>query len=268
MTWDKEMDVLSMAIRKAGAEALRFAVDGFETIQKPDQSPVTSADLAVNEVLLSHLMSAFPEDGWLSEESPDHLDRLQKRRVWVVDPIDGTKAFISGEPEYCISVGLIEQGRPIVAGIFNPSTDELFTATRGGGLRLNNEPVPPPASWSSRQSVLALNQWEQQIGRFTSLEPSINKRAIRSIAWVLALASTGRIEGVVTWEPENEWDVAAGTLLITEAGGTISDGLGQELLFNQREPRYRGIIATGPHCPEALARQLRCLTFGTDNDIA
>jgi myo-inositol-1(or 4)-monophosphatase len=268
MTWDNELDVLSMAIRKAGAEALRFAVDGFETIQKPDQSPVTSADLAVNEVLLSHLLSAFSEDGWLSEESPDRLERLQKRRVWVVDPIDGTKAFISGEPEYCISVGLIEQGRPIVAGIFNPSTDELFTATRGGGLRLNNKPVAPPAPWNDRHPVIALNQWEHQIGRFTSLEPSINKRPIRSIAWVLALAATGRIEGVVTWEPENEWDVAAGTLLITEAGGTISDGLGQELLFNRREPRYRGIIATGPHCPEALARQLRCLTCGTDNGLA
>jgi len=268
MTWDYELDVLSMAIRKAGAEALRFAVDGFETIQKPDQSPVTSADLAVNEVLLSHLMSTFPEDGWLSEESPDCLERLQKRRVWVIDPIDGTKAFISGGPEYCISVGLIEQGRPIVAGIFNPSTDELFTATRGGGLRLNSKPVTPPASWSGQHPVIALNQWEQQIGRFTSLDPSINKRPMRSIAWVLALAATGRIEGVVTWEPENEWDVAAGALLITETGGTISDGLGQELLFNRREPRYRGIIATGPHCPEALARQLTGLTCGTDNGLA
>lgn len=268
MTWDDELDVLIKTIRKAGVEALRFAADGFETIQKPDQSPVTSADLAVNEVLLSHLMSAFPQDGWLSEESPDGLDRLQKRRVWVVDPIDGTKAFISGEPDFCISVGLIEQGRPIVAGIFNPSTDELFTATLGGGLRLNHEPVVPPASWSGRQPVIALNPWEQQIGRFTSLDPSINRRPIRSIAWVLALAAAGRIEGVATWEPENEWDVAAGTLLITEAGGAISDGLGQELLFNRREPRYRGIIATGPHCPEALAQQLRRLTCGTDTGLA
>jgi len=268
MTWDGELDVLSKAIRKAGAEALRFAVDGFDTIQKSDQSPVTSADLAVNEVLLSHLTSAFPQDGWLSEESPDSLDRLQKRRVWVVDPIDGTKAFISGEPEFCISVGLIELGRPIVAGIFNPSTDELFTATRGGGLQLNHEPVAPPASWNGRHPVIALNPWEQQIGRFTSLEPSINRRPIRSIAWVLALAATGRIEGVVTWESENEWDVAAGTLLIAEAGGTISDGRGQDLIFNRREPRYRGIIATSPHCPDAVAQQLRLLTCGTDNSLA
>ena len=268
MTWDDELDVLTKAIRKAGVEALRLSVEGFETIQKPDQSPVTSADLAVNQVLLSHLTSAFPQDGWLSEESPDSLDRLQKRRVWVVDPIDGTKAFISGEPEFCISVGLIEQGRPIVAGIFNPSTDELFTATQGGGLRLNNEPVIPPTSWNSRHPVIALNSWEQEIGRFTSLEPSINKRPIRSIAWVLALAAIGRIDGVATGEPENEWDVAAGALFITEAGGTIADGCGQELTFNRREPRYRGIIATGPHCPHAVVQQLRLLTCGTDHGLA
>ncbi len=265
MAWDYERDVLIEVIRKAGVEALRFAVDGFETIQKPDQSPVTSADLAVNQVLQSRLASEFPQDGWLSEESPDDLDRLEKRRVWVIDPIDGTRAFISCEPEFCISVALIEQGQPVVAGIFNPSTDELFTATRGGGLRLNDEPVIPPVARKDRPPVIALNPWERRIGRFTSLEPSANNRPIRSIAWVLALAATGRIEAVATLEPENEWDVAAGALLITEAGGTISDGRGDDLTFNRREPRYRGIIATGPHCPDSVTRQLKLLTRTVDN---
>ena len=268
MAWDHERDVLIDVIRKAGAEAVRFAVDGFETIQKPDRSPVTSADLAVNQVLQSRLASAFPQDGWLSEESPDSPDRLQKRRVWVVDPIDGTKAFISGEPEFCISVALIERGQPIVASIFNPSTDELFTATRGGGLRLNDKPIAPPAAGRGQHPVIALNQWERQIGRLTSLEPSANNRPIRSIAWVLALAATGRIEAVATLEPENEWDVAAGALLIAEAGGTISDGHGHALIFNRREPRYSGIIATSLHCPDAVTRQLKLLTCGTDNGLA
>ncbi|MBS0181882.1 MAG: 3'(2'),5'-bisphosphate nucleotidase CysQ [Nitrospira sp.] len=266
MAWDYELDVLSDVIRKAGTEALRFLVDGFETIQKSDQSPVTSADLAVNHALQFRLASAFPQDGWLSEESPDDLGRLQKRRVWVVDPIDGTRAFISGEPEFCISVALIEQGQPVVAGILNPSTDELFTATRGGGLRLNDEPVALQAEWSGQRPVIALNPWERQIGRFTSLEPFANNRPIRSIAWVLALAASGRIAAVATLEPENEWDVAAGALLITEAGGTISDGRGADLTFNRREPRYSGIIATGPSCPGALTRQLKQLTQMVDDD--
>jgi len=266
MVWDYERDVLIDVIRQAGVEALRFVVNGFETIQKPDQSPVTSADLAVNQVLQSRLASAFPRDGWLSEESPDDLDRLQKRRVWVVDPIDGTKAFINGEPEFCISVALIEQGQPVVASIFNPSTDELFTATRGGGLRLNDEPVASPAAWRGQHPVIALNPWERQIGRFTSLEPLADNRPIRSIAWMLALAASGRIEAVATLEPENEWDVAAGVLLIAEAGGMIFDGSGDALTFNRREPRYRGIIATSRHCPDALTRQLKLLTR-TINDV-
>lgn len=265
MAWDYERDVLIDVIRKAGAEALRFVAEGFETIQKPDQSPVTSADLAVNQVLQSRLESAFPQDGWLSEESPDGLDRLQKRRVWVVDPIDGTKAFISGEPEFCISVALIEGGQPVVASIFNPSTNELFTATRGGGLRLNDEPIDQPATRKGQHPVIALNPWERRIGRFPSLQASTDNRSIRSIAWVLALTATGRIEAVATLEPENEWDVAAGALFITEAGGTITDGRGHDLTFNRREPRYSGIIATGPHCPEAVTRQLKLLTRTVDD---
>ena len=266
MAWNYERQVLIDAVRKAGAEALRYAADGFETIQKPDRSPVTSADLAVNQMLQSCLMSAFPQDGWLSEESPDSPDRLQKKRVWVVDPIDGTKAFISGEPEFCISVALIEGGQPVVASIFNPSTGELFTATRGGGLRLNDKSVAPPTAWSGQLPVIALNSWEQQIGRFTSVEPSVGTRPIRSIAWVLALTATGRIEAVATLESENEWDVAAGALLVAEAGGTISDGRGRDLSFNQREPRYRGIIAISAHCPDAVMRQLKQLTQMVDSD--
>lgn len=268
MTWDCERDVLIDVIRMAGVEALRFAIDGFEIIQKPDQSPVTSADLAVNQVLQSRLTSEFPQDGWLSEESPDGPVRLQKRRVWVVDPIDGTKAFISGEPEFCISVALLEQGQPVVAGIFNPSTDELFTATRGGGLRLNDEPITPPPTWRGQHPVIALNPWERQLGRFASLGQSAYNRPIRSIAWVLALTATGRIEAVATLEPENEWDVAAGALLMTEAGGTISDGHGHDLTFNRRVPRYSGIIAISPHCPEAVRRQLKLLTRTDDGGAA
>ncbi len=267
MAWDSELEVLIDAIRMAGAEALRCAVDGFETIQKPDQSPVTSADLAVNQVLLSRLTSAFSQDGWLSEESPDSPDRLRKQRVWVVDPIDGTKAFIRGEPEFCISVALIERGQPVVAGIFNPSTNELFTATCGGGLWLNDKAIASPTKVKDRQPIIALNPWEQQLGRFTPIEPSANSRPIRSIAWVLALTAAGRIEAVATLEPENEWDVAAGTLLLTEAGGTISDGHGQSLTFNRPEPRYHGLIATGPHCPDAVTQQFKQLTGQISNRL-
>jgi myo-inositol-1(or 4)-monophosphatase len=256
MPWHDELDVLIRAVRAAGGEALRMAVDGFETVQKADHSPVTSADLAVNQILQSRLQSAFPGDGWLSEESPDDPDRLQRARVWVVDPIDGTKAFINGEPEFCISVALIEKGRPIVAAIFNPSVDELYTATRGGGLYLNAKAVTPPAIRGDRQPVVAMSPREQDIGRFPSLDGIVHSRPMRSIAWGLALTAGGHIQGLATLEPENEWDVAAGALLIEESGGEIFDGNGRTLAFNQTTPRYQGIISTSASCPDALRQRL------------
>jgi len=260
MLWHDELDVLTVAIRAAGKEALRMAVDGFDTVQKADHSPVTSADLAVNQILQAQLQSAFPDDGWLSEESPDDLDRLQRTRVWVVDPIDGTKAFIKGEPEFCISVALIERGRPIVAAIFNPSVDELYTAIRGGGLYLNAESVTPPAIHGDQKSVIAMSPWEQQIGRFPPLDGMVGIRPMRSIAWALALTAGGHIQGLATLEPENEWDVAAGALLIEESGGSVCDGSGRALTFNQAKPRYQGTIAISARCPESLGQRLTLLT--------
>lgn len=260
MRWPNELEVLLHAIRVAGKEAVRLAVTGFETIQKADRSPVTSADLAVNQILHSHLQSAFPTDGWLSEESPDGPDRLQKARVWVVDPIDGTKAFINREPEFCISVALIEGGRPIVAAIFNPSVDELYTATRGGGLSLNAKPITPPALQDERPPIVAMSPWEWDNRCLSCLDGMVTSRPMRSIAWGLALTASGHIQGLVTLEPENEWDVAAGALLIEESGGQIHDGGGRPLAFNQTTPRYQGTIATGATCPDALRQNLMFLT--------
>jgi myo-inositol-1(or 4)-monophosphatase len=258
--WDRELGILCEAMRLAGAEALRSASDGFEIHAKPDRSPVTSADLAIDRILHTHLLNAFPGDGWLSEESPDDPGRLQKQRVWVIDPIDGTKAFIRKEPDYCISAALVEDGRPVVATVFNPLLNELFAATKGGGLLINHKPVAPQKDRKDQAPVIALSPWELQIGRFQSLEALATGRPMRSIAWALALAASGRIHAVATLEQENEWDVAAGVLLIEEAGGTVCDGSGQNLGFNRPIPRYEGIIATHPSCPDPVARQLRSLS--------
>ena len=259
--WDRELRILIEAMTLAGAEALRFASEGFEIHTKPDRSPVTSADLAIDRILHAHLLGTFPEDGWLSEESPDDPARLQKRRIWVIDPIDGTNAFIRREPEFCISVALVEDGRPVVAAIFNPSSDELFAAMKGGGLLLNQEPVSPEKDREDQSPVIALSLSELRIGRFQSIEASATSRPMRSIAWALALAASGRIHAVATLELENEWDVAAGALLIEEAGGTMCDGSGQALGFNRTVPRYEGIIAAHPSCPDFVVRQLRSISW-------
>lgn len=266
MSWRRELTILVKAIRMAGEEALRFAAGGFEVHKKPDASPVTSADLAVNELLQRALLEAFPDDGWLSEETPDSDTRLGKRRVWIIDPIDGTKAFIRKHPEYCVSVALVEDGRPVVAAVYNPATDELFTAARGAGLSLNEQPVGP-ATVTLERPLIALSPWEQRLGRFKAVEPHVTSRPIHSIAWAMALAASGRIHAVATLEPENEWDVAAGALLLEEAGGTAHDHQGRPLEFNRPSPRYGGLIALSPDCPDTVARPLQTLHLRHDTDL-
>ena len=219
-----------------------LARKGFEVQIKKDRSPVTTADLEVNRVLRRMQETHFPDDGWLSEESPDDPVRLGKARVWIVDPIDGTKAYVNRLPEYCISVGLIEAGVPVLGAIFNPSTDELFTAALGQGLRLNGQPMKPSAAVDERSQVL-VSPWEYRGGRWADLDGRVQCRPMLSIAHALALVAAGRVHATLTIEPENEWDLAAGVLLIQESGGTVADAEGRPFTFNQATPRFRGVIA-------------------------
>jgi len=244
------------AVRKAGARALELARSGFDVQTKKDRSPVTSADLEVNRLLHEMQREAFPDDGWLSEESPDDKTRLEKSRVWIVDPIDGTKAFVNRVPEFCISIALVEAGRPVVAAIFNPSTDELFTAIRGHGLLLNDQPVvvaPPPAY----PPIVMVNPWEQRQGRWEDLGRTMRLRPMYSIAHAMALVAAGQVQATITAEPENEWDVAAGCLLLEESGSIPTDVHGGAFRFNQPAPRFRGVIAVTATADRSLHATLQ-----------
>lgn len=263
MLWDHEYRVLTAAIREAGDEALHRAKDGFEVFTKPDQSPVTSADLAVNDILQDRLRGSFPADGWLSEESPDTAARLSASRVWVIDPIDGTKAFIRREPEFCISVALVEDGQPVLAAIFNPSTGELYTARRGQGLRLNGMPVPTATVLSCPQPIVALGQAEIHHSRFKPVAEQLDARTMHSIAWAIARTASGALHGVMTFELPHEWDVAAGVLMLEEAGGAACDGAGQPLQFNRPAPRFQGFFATACGFPDRLLSQILNLPHTT-----
>ncbi len=239
---DRELRILVDHIRMAGRRALEVARDGFDVQTKKDRSPVTTADLEVNRILSNMRQQNFPDDGWLSEESPDDPIRLQKARVWIVDPIDGTKAFVNRMPEFCISAALVETSRPVVAAVFNPSTDELFTAVRGGGLHLNGARVEPAAA-NELAPVVMVSPWEFRRGRWATLDETVRCRPMYSIANALALVAAGRVHATITIGPENEWDLAAGVLLVEESGGTIHDAAGKPFSFNQVHPTFRGVIA-------------------------
>jgi myo-inositol-1(or 4)-monophosphatase len=248
---ERELAELTRTIKQAGARALDLAKQGFEVRTKKDRSPVTTADLEVNRILYEMWQTSFPDDGWLSEESPDDLSRLNKSRVWVVDPIDGTKAFVNRLPEFCISVGLVENGAPVLGAIYNPSTDELFTALRHKGLSLNGAAITPSSPTGSMSHIL-VTPWELRNGRWDGVDNQIQCRPMHSIAHSLALVAAGRIQATLTIEPENEWDLAAAVLLIQESGGTVADAEGRAFTFNQPTPRFRGVIAVSATAPEGL----------------
>jgi len=253
---ERELAKLIDAIQNAGARVRELVRIGFEVQTKPDRSPVTTVDHEVNRILHEMQRREFPQDGWLSEESPDDPARLTNRRVWIVDPIDGTKALVNRMPEFCISAALIERGAPVVAAILNPSTDELFTAVRGSGLLLNGARVTPSPG-RDVNPVIMVSAWELRSGRWSALAETARCRPMYSIANALALVAAGRVQATFTIEPENEWDLAAGVLLVEESGGAISDAVGNPFVFNQPIPKFHGVIAVAATTDKDLRADLQ-----------
>lgn len=232
----------------AAAEAVKPFTPGdveFQTKEVRDD-PVTAADEAADRVLKRILPRAG--EGWLSEESVDDAARLGCRRVWVVDPIDGTREFIQGIPEWCISIGLLEDGLPVAGGIFNPDTGELVLGSLEDGVTLNGEPVrvtEPALDAGASVSVLASRselkrgEWERfQEGRF-------DVRACGSVAYKLGLVAAGRADATWTLVGKSEWDVVGGTALVRAAGGLVTLRDGTEPAFNQPKPVYPNYVAAG-----------------------
>jgi myo-inositol-1(or 4)-monophosphatase len=260
---EQELQILVDAMRLAGRKALDLASEGLSVHIKADHSPVTTADWAVDRLIHEAIANHFPDDGWLSEERPDATDRLTKKRIWILDPIDGTRAFIKKVPQFCISAALVENGIPVVGAILNPSTGELFTAIRGRGVRFNGrDAAASDPSHSVDVPLILVNPWELRQGRLENLSQDARCRPIGSIAYALARVATDRAAGAIMLEGGSEWDVAAGTLLIEESGGTVTDTHGKRHRFNQPDPRLNGTIALGPAVPDALRTALAALTAG------
>lgn len=253
---EQELALLVKAVRKAGTKVLELVKHGFEVQTKPDRSPVTTVDHEVNRILHEMQRREFPQDGWLSEESPDDPARLTRQRVWIVDPIDGTKALINRLPEFTISAALIERGVPIVGAILNPSTDELFAAVRGGGLYLNGSrlTLSPLREFTA---VIMSSGKDFGTDGYSTLDNTMRHRPIYSIANAMALVAAGRVRAAFTVDSMNEWDLAAGVLLIEEGGGTVSDAAGNPLIFNQPKPTIRGVIAVTAQADKDLRARLQ-----------
>ena len=237
-----ELEVACTCIKEAGHRAMQLSKEGFEVFQKKDNSPVTSADLEVNRILQEGLLKAFPEDGWLSEETPDDPIRLKKSRVWIIDPIDGTSYFIKGAPQFSISVALIENQQPQLGVVFNPATEEWFTAIRGKGAFLNGLQLNPKTTPNEKLTVL-VNPSRLTNGEFQPYQELANCEPMGSIAYTLALVAAGQADATLNFDHLHEWDIAAGVLLVEEAGGAVKDRAGNPLTFNQPITKVMGVLA-------------------------
>lgn len=249
----KELTILLQAVKAAGTAIVALPQAHLNVSLKSNFDVVTQGDLLANDILKSALLQAFPKDGWLSEESVDDLRRRNTKRVWVVDPIDGTREFAKGVPEYAISVALVEHGEPILAAVFNPATDELFHAEKGKGVWLNGKPVV--CRLKNDESLLLLaSRSEYRRGEWSTFEVNNEVKQVGSIAYKLGLVAAGKADATFSLGPKNEWDIAAGVLLVQEAGGVVTDKKGQPFLFNQEKVLVNGIVATSAAAQACVAK--------------
>ena len=221
------------AAHKAGNIIHSFFHSEFEVKMKGKGNPVTEADIAADDILKKILTTEFPDYGWLSEETRDTPDRLSKKRVWVVDPIDGTKEFVEGIPNFVVSIGLVENGIPILGVIHNPINKDTYSATLGGGILFNGKQTIindktefSQISMLNSRSETRQGLWEPYIPHFKKLIP------IGSIALKLAMVAANQTNMVASLKPKNEWDICAGHCLINEAGGILLTVEGKEITYN------------------------------------
>lgn len=224
---------------------------------KDGGSPVSEIDLALDEEIKRILRSARPHYGWLSEETPDDVARLSHARVFIVDPLDGTEAFLHGKPEFCVSIGLAENGRMIAGCVYNPISEELFEAARGGGARCNGAPIAASAASDLTDARILATKTFFTSPRWRTPWPAMAVTQKAALAYRLALVAAGVVDGAVSLGFKNEWDIAAGALLVEEAGGVAGDGHGRPLIFNQPNPRSPGLVAAGPNLFPLLSERLR-----------
>ena len=223
----------------------RFTPGAIEAEYKIGHDPVTEADRAVDEVLRQNLLREG--EGWLSEESMDDESRLSKSRVWIVDPLDGTREFVAGIPEFCVSIGFAENSRPVAGGICNPATNEIMLGAIDSGVWYNGKPARCSRRTALQGSLILASRSEVNRGEWQQFQGGpFEIRAMGSVAYKLALVAAGRADATFTLTPKHEWDVAAGAALVESAGGFVSTLAKTSVIANRQNPLLPGLLACGP----------------------
>ncbi|MEM8826760.1 MAG: 3'(2'),5'-bisphosphate nucleotidase CysQ [Pseudomonadota bacterium] len=255
---DDDLALIVEAARAAGALALDLAKGGVDAWEKSPGNPVTKADIAIDQLLAERLLAARPDHGWLSEERADDPVRLGRRRIFLVDPIDGTRDYARGRPGWCVSIAIVEAGRPTHAVLYAPVSGNAWTATAGGGARCDGESITASSCTALAKARIPVEAdlfrskyWQGPTAR------SVTKP--NSIALRMAMVADARADTVFDARPSRELDIAAASLIVTEAGGIVTDTDGHPARFNKPDPSEKNLVASATPqlhretCAEAAA---------------
>jgi myo-inositol-1(or 4)-monophosphatase len=251
-----ETEQLAAAVREAGLLALSMFGKPIKTWTKgPTLSPVSEADIAADNLLRQRLGAINPNIAWLSEESVDDPARLDARAVWIVDPIDGTRAYIGGLPDWAISAALVKDGRPVAACLYAPALDEFFAARTGGGATLNGAPIAVSAGTDIAHARIAGPR--KLMERLETFAPPFSAMPrVRSLALRLTRVAQGIFDAAIAGGNSHDWDLAAADLLVHEAGGTLTPVGGGTVTYNRPVPRHGMLVAAGRDRHAALMKLL------------
>ena len=248
-------DQLAAAVREAGALALTTFRGQLKSWTKGKSSPVSEADLAVDALLRERLLAIYPA-GWLSEETEDNQARLRHSEIWAVDPIDGTRGYLAGSSDWGVSAALVNNGRPVIAALFAPVTDELFLAVAGEGATINGACIR--ASAGDEIAGRTFSGPKRRLDVLAAVEPRIVAAPrIASLALRLARVAAGTLDGSFAGPNSHDWDLAAADLLVHEAGGALTNMAGEVLTYNRPDPVHQALLAAGRARHAALLELVR-----------
>ncbi len=252
-----DLQLLVDAAEASGKIARKHFQANPEIWDKGDgQGPVTEADLAIDRMLHSELLGARPDHGWLSEETDDNTDRLTHSRVFIIDPIDGTRAFIAGLDHFSHSLAIAEDGKIVAAVVHLPMKNMTYTATKGGGAFLNGQPITPSTQTVMDDAEILVNGSMMKPEYWQKSVPNFKRNFRPSLAYRVCLAAEGRFDAMLTLRPTWEWDVAAGDLIAQEAGAVVTTAQNQTPIYNNPKPQLAGMITAGAEIHRQLMDHL------------
>ncbi|WP_392710242.1 3'(2'),5'-bisphosphate nucleotidase CysQ [Rhizobium ruizarguesonis] len=242
--WQSDLALIADAAKEAGAVAFSFFHQSPEVWWKnKDRSPVSAADFAANKTLETILRKARPDYGWLSEETDDDADRLSRETLFIIDPIDGTRAFLGGQKVWCVSVAVVHRGRPVAGVLYAPALEEFYEAVEGGVALKNGVPFTVSAAGPEETSRLAIGE-----DLLKAFPPEFRDRVTRekyipSLAYRIAMVADGRLEGTFVKGNSHDWDLAAADLILVCAGGGLVDLEGRPIVYNRPELTHKVLCA-------------------------